>query len=391
MVEKEKSKKKFLLLNGSSKKVLERFPSNTFHTVVTSPPYWQLRDYFVDGQLGNEATPEEYVENLVDILREVKRTLRKDGNLWLNLGDGYNNSSGFCRARKKWKREGRTGGSADKKVFRHDHIKQKDLIGIPWAVAFALQKDGWYLRCDIIYSKTNPMPDGAKDRPTRSHEYIFLLSKSHKYFYDYYAVLEDTESKPKGTQGFGANNQEGTFRMDQNRIFEHYGKRNKRSVWTTSVSSFKGKHFATFPQDLINPCVCASTSEKGCCVKCGTPWVRDFEKIEVPIDRTTGKRHTEIVDIINFADIKQEYDLQLIFKGWNKSCDCDTEETKPCLVLDPFSGMATTGLAAFKYNQHYVGIELNKEYLEMSRDRLMGEDTMSIEEISTVEEILNAY
>lgn len=380
---------KVLLLNGDSLEILKNFPNNTFHTAVTSPPYWQLRDYFVDNQLGHEATPEEYVENLVDILREVKRVLRKDGTLWLNIGDGYNNNSGFCRSSKEWQRGGRKSGSADKKLFKHKYIKQKDLIGIPWRVAFALQENGWYLRCDIIYSKTNIMPDGAKDRPTRSHEYIFLLSKSKKYFYDYYAVLEDTKDRPSRVQGFGANEQHGTFRQDQDRTFEHYGKRNKRSVWHTSVSSFKGKHYATFSQELIDPCVASSTSQKGCCIKCGSPWKRIFDKVRVEIDKKySPKKMTEIINFFPEMEEKKEYQLQLIEKGWEKQCDCNTHKTKPCIILDPFSGMATTGVVALKYNQNYVGIEINKEYLEMSRRRLGLEDRIFSKEISTVKEML---
>ena len=256
-------KNKFLLLNGKSQDVLKQFPDNTFHTVVTSPPYWSLRDYFDPEQLGQEKTPEEYIENVVAIMREVKRTLRKDGSVWFNIGDSYNNSSGFCRATKGWGRDGRDKGSSDKKAIKHSVIKTKDLVGMPWRVAFALQEDGWYLRCDIVWEKTNPMPDGAKDRPTRGHEYIFLLSKSPHYFYDYYRVLEDTYEKPDGVQGFGAKNQKGTFRMDQDRTFVHYGKRNKRAVWRNSVSTFQGEHFA---------CVDEKTE---CLTKSG--WKKHFE------------------------------------------------------------------------------------------------------------------
>lgn len=255
---------KFLLLQGKCQDVLKQFPDNVFHTVVTSPPYWRQRDYFEPDQLGHESTFEEYVKNIVDIMKEVKRTLRKDGTVWFNIGDSYNNDSGFCRATKGWRRQGRDKGSADKKAIIHPEVKKKELFGIPWRVALALQKDGWYLRCDIIWTKTNCMPDGAKDRPTRGHEYIFLLSKSPKYFYDYYRILEDTKEHPDNIQGFGAKDQKGTYRMDQNRTFRHYGKRNKRSVWETSVSTFKGEHFATYSPKLIEPCIKASTSEKGC-------------------------------------------------------------------------------------------------------------------------------
>jgi DNA modification methylase len=182
--------KKFLIVNDKSENFLPQLKDNVFHTAITSPPYWQMRDYFIGDQLGQEATPEEYVENLVGILREVKRVLRKDGTLWLNIGDGYNSEAGFIRAQESFKRKGRKKGSSDKKFLKHAEIKRKDLVGIPWAVAFALRKDGWYLRCDVIWNKSNPMPDGAKDRPTRGHEYLFLLTKSPKYFFDYYRFLE---------------------------------------------------------------------------------------------------------------------------------------------------------------------------------------------------------
>jgi DNA modification methylase len=392
---------KFLLLEGKSQDVLKKFPDNTFHTVVTSPPYWSLRDYFNDEQLGQESTPEEYVKNVVSIMREVKRTLRKDGTVWFNIGDSYNSSSGFCRATEGWDRKGRDKGSADKKAIKHKSIKQKDLIGMPWRVAFALQEDGWYLRCDIVWEKTNPMPDGAKDRPTRGHEYIFLLTKSPSYFYDYYRVLEDTDEKPGGVQGFGAKDQKGTFRMDQNRTFQHYGKRNKRAVWRQSVSTFQGDHFATYPPKLIEPCIQSGTAERGCCSECGTPWERDFEKVEVqrpaPIDKDALKLgYQEGVDIFFPGDLDLDADtipnetvtsLELIDKGWTKNCECKTDETTSCLVLDPFNGTGTTGEVALKNGQRYVGIELNPEYLKIAKDRLK-DCGVYVKEVSTIEEIL---
>ncbi|MHA1470589.1 MAG: DNA-methyltransferase, partial [Candidatus Asgardarchaeia archaeon] len=307
---------------------------------------------FNDDQLGQESTPEEYVKNVVSIMREVKRTLRKDGAVWFNIGDSYNNNSGFCRATKEWEREGRDKGSADKKAIKHPTIKTKDLIGMPWRVAFALQEDGWYLRCDIVWEKTNPMPDGAKDRPTRGHEYIFLLTKSPKYFYDYYGVLEDTKDQPDGIQGFGANEQHGTFRQDQDRIFEHYGKRNKRSVWRTSVASYKGKHYATYPPALIEPCIKASASNAGCCANCGKPWERKFSKVKIP------------------ANNKKGYRLELVPEDFEKACKCDINKIKKCLILDPFNGTGTTGEVAIKHDHNYVGIDTNKEYLKEARKRL---------------------
>ena len=379
----ENNVKKFMLINNDALSALKDIPDNTFHTVITSPPYFQLRNYFNPEQIGQESSPEEFVSNLVEICDEIKRVLRKDGSFWLNIGDSYNNNAGFCRGKEDWKRKGREKGSGDKKSFKHPVIKQKDLIGIPWKLAFALQKAGWYLRCDIIWQKENVLPDGAKDRPTREHEYIFLLTKSAKYFYDYYAGLEDTNEQPGGIQSFGAKDQKGTYRMDQNRTFEHYGKRNKRSVWRTPVASFKGGHFATFSQKLIDPCVCMSTSEKGCCVDCGTPWERKFEKKKIKITKEYSKNYSENLDVFSGMEVDQ-YQLKLVENGWEKNCDCKTDKTKPCLVLDPFSGMATTGLSAFKYNQSYVGIELNPDYLDMSTKRLKdgaGNDILEIKDI----------
>jgi DNA modification methylase len=342
--------KKFQLVCGQSQDVLKSFKDNTFQTVVTSPPYWQLRDYFADGQLGQEGTPEEYIDNMVNIFREVKRVLRKDGTVWLNIGDSYNNSSGHARSKPEWQRKGRAGGSSDKGAFKHSIIKKKDLVGMPWRIAFALQADGWYLRCDIVWEKENPMPDGAKDRPTRGHEYVFMLSKSPKYYYDYFATLEETKSKPKSVQRFGARVQKGTFRQDQERTFEHYGKRNIRSVWTTAVSRFRGGHFATFPSELIEKPILGSVSEKGCCPQCYSPWKRIIEKV------------------------KKGKELELVSTGWEPTCQCGIEETERCIVLDPFNGVATTGVVSLKHNNYYVGVDVNEEYLQISRERFNPAD-----------------
>lgn len=669
--------KKFLLKHGNAKDILKDFPEKIFQTVVTSPPYWSLRDYFAEGQLGQEETFEEYVEDLVSILEEVKRVLRDDGTLWLNIGDSYNNNAGWSRSKGDWKRKGREHGSADKKEVKNSVVKRKELFGIPWRVAFALQESGWYLRSDIVWclsggtevyvktenrefptsikdlyrlnikkcklwngekwtnivgitkqkqkhneiqfvlrsgerfcctpehrwptergvlktsdliigdiikncrlpepddkfqsdylpdedigwfvgiylsegsrsgktiqisshqkeivryerlkkiaeqyhgschehitsengktiniesdilnsiidiyiggkiaknkylkyrcwqrsnkflknillgylegdgsydnknnryrigftrnyylekslrtlcarigvfckinlstskikdkvyktfkgeikfkknghwndknlneiidiqkdkggreyfydievkdephifalssgvlthnSKENPMPDGAKDRPTHSHEYIFLLTKKPNYYYDYYAILEDSKNIPDKLMSFGAKNQKGTFRCDQDRVFEHYGKKNKRSVWKNPVSSFKGDHFATFPIELINPCILAGTSSKGCCAECGKPIERQIKKVKVKSEKGKG------------------YDLRLVSDGWDKKCKCKTNETRPCLVLDPFSGMATTGIASLMNFRDYVGIDINSDYIDKSRKRI---------------------
>ena len=215
---------------GDAIEVLKTIPDQSINTCVTSPPYWGLRDYGIDGQVGIEETPEEYVAKMVEVFREVKRVLRNDGTLWLNLGDSY---AGNCSQASNNGRAG-FGNPRERLVNRKgEGLKPKDLVGIPWRVAFALQADGWYLRSDIIWHKPNPIPESVKDRPTKAHEYIFLLSKSPRYYYDYEAIKEPVTSKQLGST------------------------RNRRSVWTVPTRPFPEAHFATFPPELIEPCVLA--------------------------------------------------------------------------------------------------------------------------------------
>ncbi|NYT61864.1 site-specific DNA-methyltransferase [Alcaligenaceae bacterium] len=218
------------IILGDARKVLARIPSNSFRCCVTSPPYWGLRDYSIDGQIGAENNVGDFVKDLVAIFREVRRTLTDDGTLWLNIGDSY--TSG-----------GRTWRAPDSKNVARgmsyraptpEGLKPKDLIGVPWRVAFALQEDGWYLRSDNIWYKPNCQPESVKDRPTRSHEYLFLLSKSEKYFYDHEAIKEPAAN----------------------------GKtRNKRTVWQVNTEPFSGAHFAVFPPSLVEPCILAGSQE----------------------------------------------------------------------------------------------------------------------------------
>lgn len=209
---------------------LRTLESNSVNCCVTSPPYFGLRDYGHDGQIGLEASPDDFVDQLIGVFSEVKRVLRDDGTLWLNLGDSYDS--------------------------------KKQQLGIPWRVAFALQNDGWILRQDIIWHKPNPMPESVTDRCTKAHEYLFLLSKNERYFFDSEAIQEVavTVGKPRF---FGAKNQVGTLRNDIGRMFEDNGTRNKRSVWSVNVQPFSGSHFATFPPDLIAPCILAGCPEDG--------------------------------------------------------------------------------------------------------------------------------
>lgn len=228
------------IYQGNCLEVLKTFEDNCINCCITSPPYYGLRDYGVDGQIGNEDTPEDYVNNLVEIFDEVKRVLREDGVLWLNLGDSWSNK-------------------------RIGEIKQKDLIGIPWMVAFALRESGWYLRQDIIWAKGNPMPESVKDRCTKSHEYIFLLSKNKKYYYDYRAIKEPCISKsPAGNKNClnaGRITEEG-WSYDPQKSIPKDGK-NKRDVWSVNTKPCKETHFATYPDTLIEPCILAGCPKGG--------------------------------------------------------------------------------------------------------------------------------
>jgi DNA modification methylase len=366
------------ILNGDVIEMLKGIPDGSVNTCVTSPPYWGLRDYGKNGQIGAESSPDIYVSKMVDVFNEVKRVLKDDGTLWLNLGDTYANTNDFS----------------------DEGIKRKDLIGIPWRVALALQSDGWFLRSDIIWSKPNPMPSSVKDRPTTSHEYIFLLTKNRKYYYDHLAVLEEAKTKTKKSaskktkygdienemkhrQGLHADRGETLIRVRPNlpsqKVFVDYirskatpkdlaessnikrskidhwfrydtngfcfptvedwqsvrhllddwgdefkqfdemltyveyksdevraikeGYKNRRSVWNVATKSFKGAHFATYPPELIEPCILAGCPENG-------------------------------------------------------------------VVLDPFFGSGTTGFVAKENNRNFIGVELNPDYVEIAKKRI---------------------
>jgi site-specific DNA-methyltransferase (adenine-specific) len=218
-----------MILRGDALNVLRQLPSECAQCAVTSPPYWGLRDYNIDGQIGLEDTLQQYVNRLVAIFNEVKRVLKKDGVLWLNIGDGYTSGNRGWRAPDK-KNPAR---SMDTRPNTPPGLKSKDLLGVPWRLAFALQQDGWFLRSDIIWNKPNAMPESVKDRPTRAHEYIFLLSKDEKYYYDYRAIMEVNGGAP----------------------------RNKRTVWDINTQPFPDAHFATFPPSLVEPCILASSRQ----------------------------------------------------------------------------------------------------------------------------------
>lgn len=250
-----------MILIGDVRQKLKELPDQSVHCCVTSPPYWGLRDYGNDGQIGLEQTPEEYVAQMVEVFREVWRVLRDDGTFWLNLGDSYS-GSGKGPA-------GNLGANHNERHLEHKHgaivpngLKPKDLVGIPWRVAFALQADGWYLRQDIIWHKPNPMPESVTDRCTKAHEYIFLLSKSAKYYFDNESIQEPVIN-PGKPRKFRDADSVATMRNDNGRIYIPKDKRNKRSVWTVTLKPFKGAHFATFPPQLIEPCILAGCPPDG--------------------------------------------------------------------------------------------------------------------------------
>lgn len=284
---------------GDSLAVLRDMPSDSVDCCVTSPPYWGLRDYGVDGQIGLESTPDEFVGRLVEVFREVRRVLKEDGTCWVNLGDSYAANRGYQVSQSKHQSHDYGQSNA---ISVPDGLKPKDLVGIPWRVAFALQADGWWLRQDIIWHKPNPMPESVRDRCTKAHEYVFLLTKSAKYFWDTEAMKEKAivgSCGSKFTTGKTLGHQRGKVGQRERK---DDGTRNRRSVWTIATQPTPEAHFATFPLELPEICLRA-----GC-----------------PVDG---------------------------------------------VVLDPFSGAGTTGLAALKNGRKYIGIELNPDYVAITHAR----------------------
>ena len=356
---------------------LKTLESESINTCVTSPPYWGLRDYNGEKeQLGLEATPQEFVDNLVAVFREVKRVLRKDGTLWLNLGDcyGQQNGKGFNTNANT----GYTNRSTEMQkrfgdIKLNTNLPAKNLVGIPWRVALALQEDGWILRQDIIWSKPNPMPESVKDRCTKAHEYIFLLSKSPKYYYDNEAIKEDAKFPGGPTGAHAIRKGVGDPKMQTRSGLHKIGanpKRNKRSVWTITTKPYKEAHFATFPKDLIEPCVLAGCPEK-ICVDCGKPYERVMQKpkqLEVKRGRRAGTDDRLIGGVLD----KYTRENPPIDLGLQKQCDCETNETKAGTVLDPFGGSGTTAQVANDNRRDSILCELSADYIEIAKKRLHG-------------------
>jgi DNA modification methylase len=372
----------YKIIQGDCREALKQVADESVNTCVTSPPYFGLRSYSdSELEIGKEDEVEAYVQALVEVFREVKRVLRDDGTLWLNLGDSYASNGCYINA---WLEKEHNKGKKHLHVKNHERyrdrkavrggeygIKAKDLIGIPWRVAFALQADGWYLRQDIIWAKPNPMPESVGDRCTKAHEYIFLLSKKSHYYYDHEAIKETSVSGKE--------------------------KKNKRSVWTVNTKGYKGAHFAVYPKDLILPCILAGTSAHGCCSKCGAPYKQVVNHPGNPlgilghkgipnVSNTSGSFiagdkvtvHTENGIRLKKGHNPTQYSKSQPTDEWVQTCNCKDVDVVPCTVLDPFTGSGTTAVVSLQNKRNFVGCELNPDYAALAESRIKEEVTQDL-------------
>ena len=376
------------LVNGNALAI--PLADKSVHMTCCSPPYWGLRDYGLgDSGIGLEPALEKYVDNMVAVGREVWRVMRDDGTWWLNLGDTYWGGKGKSSQAWSTKNQDRetfqksqhqicSTGETRPQDGKHEIIKAKDMIGIPWRVALALQADGWYLRSDIIWAKPNPMPESVTDRPTKSHEYVFLLTKWPRYFYDAEAIKERSQSDHPSGNGYKRD--ERLSYLDKNGAkgsddpWQMQLTRNKRSVWNVTPRPWPGRHFATWPEKLVEPMIKAGSSEAGCCPRCGGPWKRVVEKRFVAqqdikdFDRLP-RSQSGLDESSGWAGTLRGTN-SVATKGWLPSCEC-LAGAIPCTVLDPFAGSGTTGVVARRLGRHFVGLDLSFDYLrDQARVRL---------------------
>lgn len=359
------------IIQGNSLEVLKTLPDNSIDCCITSPPYYGLRDYGIEKQIGLEETPELFIETLAEIFAEVKRILKNSGTLWLNIGDSY---AGSGIGTNDYRTEG--SRSLNKTSIMHPQktvlnklkgCKPKDLIGVPWMLAFALRANGWYLRSDIIWNKPNPMPESVNDRPTKAHEYIFLMTKNVKYFYDAEAI-KTPSIEPDDDRGSRQNRKRfPTDKINGIRNSGIYPMANKRTVWTVNTMPYADAHFATFPEDLITDCIKAGCPEF-VCNKCGKPREKILEK--EPIIRKRPE-HFGSYREINGQPHPSKAGVKVTELGLT-DCGCNVGFS-PGIVLDPFSGAGTTALVSRKLHRNFVGIELNPEYIEIANKRLSTE------------------
>lgn len=369
------------ILIGDAKHRLKTLPDQSVHCCVTSPPYYNLRDYKKDDQIGLEQTPEEYIQKLVEVFREVKRVLRDDGVLFVNIGDSYARTRGTDRKVPTTAKIGnirntleQTGDrTSNAKIFG---LKSKDLIGIPWMLAFALRTDGWYLRQEIIWAKSNPMPESVTDRCTKSHEQIFLLTKSQRYYFDAGAIKEPVaEATRNRLSQPNLPNQIGSTRVPgkTNGNMKAVGAtetRNKRSVWNVSTKPYSGAHFAVFPPDLIEPCILAGAPEY-VCSKCLAPYKTAYTKTDTPDPSYKGSSFTSSKTVQrDGGDRTQPGNRFLkIPLSTTPSCKCNATPA-PGVVLDPFGGSGTTAGVALKHGRKAIICELNEEYAKLIPERI---------------------
>lgn len=405
-----------VLLHGDCLERLADLPADSVQCCITSPPYYGLRDYGTaeivtfqpdcqhdwytpqgplavpgvmlcrfclgekhDHQIGLEQTPEEYIEKLVQVFRQVRRVLRPDGTLWLNLGDSYTSGGRATHDPGRSTRHPAQPKGTTRPPTPAG-LKPKDLIGLPWMLAFALRADGWYLRSDIIWHKPTAMPESVADRPTTAHEHVFLLAKSEHYFYDAQAICEpaseQTHSRGNGLHPKLAAVGSG-IKSNASWAFAHRGRvatRNKRTVWTIASQPFSAAdygitnidHYATFPPKLVEPCLLAGSSPKACeC--CGAPW----ERVLAPTGQLNRREAAHMpLNTPTKTDSSGWAPTRIATDRWRPTCNHENEGTGKCIVLDPFCGAGTVALVALQYGRHYLGIEINQDYIALAQRRI---------------------
>jgi hypothetical protein len=420
----------YILLRGDARRI--PLADRSVHCVATSPPYFSLRDYGtgrweggdpacehrpregrgvgpdpksllghvagaphrggdpsrcrcgarrVDLQLGLEATPDAYVAALVAVFREVRRVLRDDGTLWLNVGDSYasgqrGDNTGHRIHVGRPKNPALLGNykaNANRNLPPALGYKPKDLIGIPWRLAFALQADGWYLRSEVIWFKPSAMPESVRDRPARNHEQVFLLTKRPRYFYDVDACREPQQTLGRRHEGKSGYRDGHPSKGGISARALHPLGGAVRTVWRIAQTPYKGAHFATMPRTLAARCVRLGTSEKGCCPACGAPWRRLVEKAR------SATRPARSGKVLAAGDVGTRvvgnrdpgrHTTEVVTVGWHPGCGCDAGDPVPCVVFDPFNGAGTTGLVATALGRRYLGLDLKLDYLALARRRI---------------------